>query len=218
MSVPAAAYGDFLCAIFDEWSRQDVGRVVIQFIDEAFRPLVGHEHVLCHHRETCGDVLVLEHNGDVYSCDHFVDAAHRIGNLRETPLIDLVQSAEQERFGLAKRDALPGQCRCCEFLAQCRGGCPKDRFLRTAEGEAGLNYLCEGFKHFFAHSRPALDQLASLWKAGRPIERLMELRRAADGDTRTRGVGPNEPCPCGSGRKHKKCCGGARGVTRGPSP
>ncbi|MEK7371280.1 MAG: anaerobic sulfatase maturase [candidate division NC10 bacterium] len=204
-SVPAEAYGAFLCAIFDEWVRQDVGRVTVQIFDEAARPACGLPHALCHFREECGDVPVVEHNGDFYSCDHFVDPAHRLGNLRETRLVDLVDSAPQLDFGRAKRQALPRYCRECDVLALCNGGCPKDRFIRTPDGEPGLNYLCAGFKRFFTHSRPHLERLAAVWRAGQPMERLMQEVRAAD-QSATRQAGRNDLCPCGSGRKYKKCC------------
>ena len=204
-SVPAEAYGAFLCAIFDEWVRQDVGRVTVQIFDEAARPACGLPHALCHFREECGDVPVVEHNGDFYSCDHFVDPAHRLGNLRETRLVDLVDSAPQLDFGRAKRQALPRYCRECDVLALCNGGCPKDRFIRTPDGEPGLNYLCAGFKRFFTHSRPHLERLAAVWRAGQPMERLMQEVRAAD-QSATRQAGRNALCPCGSGRKYKKCC------------
>ena len=204
-SVPAEAYGAFLCAIFDEWVRQDVGRVTVQLFDEAARPACGLPHALCHFREECGDVPVVEHNGDFYSCDHFVDPAHRLGNLRETRLVDLVDSAPQLDFGRAKRQALPRYCRECDVLALCNGGCPKDRFIRTPDGEPGLNYLCAGFKRFFTHSRPHLDRLAAVWRAGQPMERLMREVRAA-GQLAAQQAGRNALCPCGSGRKYKKCC------------
>ena len=204
-SVPAEAYGAFLCAIFDEWVRQDVGRVTVQIFDEAARPACGLPHALCHFREECGDVPVVEHNGDFYSCDHFVDPAHRLGNLRETRLVDLVDSAPQLDFGRAKRQALPRYCRECDVLALCNGGCPKDRFIWTPDGEPGLNYLCAGFKRFFTHSRPHLDRLAAVWRAGQPMERLMREVRAA-GQLAAQQAGRNALCPCGSGRKYKKCC------------
>ena len=204
-SVPALAYGEFLCAIFDEWVRQDVGRVTVQIFDEAARPACGLPHALCHFREECGDVPVVEHNGDFYSCDHFVEPAHRLGNLRETRLVDLVDSAPQLDFGRAKRQALPRYCRECDVLALCNGGCPKDRFIRTPDGEPGLNYLCAGFKRFFTHSRPHLDRLAAVWRAGQPMERLMREVRAAD-QSAAQQAGRNALCPCGSGRKYKKCC------------
>ncbi|MBI2561022.1 MAG: anaerobic sulfatase maturase [candidate division NC10 bacterium] len=206
-TVPAEAFGAFLCAVFDEWVRQDVGRIAIQTFDEAARPACGLEHALCIFRETCGDVPVLEHNGDFYACDHFVDPAHRFGNIRETPLGALLECAAQQAFGRAKRDARPRYCRECEVLALCNGGCPQDRFIRTPDGEAGLNYLCAGYKRFFTHSRPALARLAALWRTGQPPERLMDWARAADAEARVR-AGRNDPCPCGSGRKYKKCCFG----------
>ena len=206
-TVPAAAFGAFLCAVFDEWVCQDVGRIAIQMFDEAARPACGFEHALCIFRETCGDVPVLEHNGDFYACDHFVDPAHRFGNIRETPLAELLACAPQQAFGLAKRDALPRYCRECEVLALCNGGCPKDRFIQTPDGEDGLNYLCAGYKRFFLHSRPALTRLAALWRSGQPAARLMEWARAADARARA-AAGRNDPCPCGSGRKYKRCCFG----------
>ena len=206
-TVPAEAFGAFLCAVFDEWVRRDVGRIAIQMFDEAARPACGLEHALCIFRETCGDVPVLEHNGDFYACDHFVDPAHRFGNICETPLGELLACDAQARFGRAKRDALPRYCRECEVLALCNGGCPKDRFSRTPDGEAGQNYLCAGYKRFFVHSRPALEHLAALWRSGQPPERLMDWARAADAQARAQ-AGRNDPCPCGSGRKYKKCCFG----------
>jgi uncharacterized protein len=182
-----------------------VGRVTVQIFDEAARPACGLPHALCHFREECGDVPVVEHNGDFYACDHFVNPAHRLGNIRETPLATLLDSEPQIRFGQAKRETLPRYCRECEVLALCNGGCPKDRFIRTPDGEPGLNYLCAGFKRFFTHSRPALERLAAVWRAGQPMERLMQEMRAAD-QLAARQAGRNDPCPCGSGKKYKRCC------------
>lgn len=204
-TVPPEAYGRFLCAIFDEWVRQDIGRIVIQLFDEAMRPALGMEHALCLFRETCGDIPVIEHNGDFFSCDHFVDPEHYLGNIYETPLVEMLEDPEQREFGLKKWTALPRYCRECEVLAMCHGGCPKDRFVRTPEGEEGLNYLCAGWKRFFTHSRPYFQKLASLTQAGEPMERLMNAARLEDAGTSLR-AGRNVPCPCGSGRKYKRCC------------
>jgi len=207
-TVPAEAFGDFLSAIFDEWVRRDVGKVAIQMFDEAARPAAGMEHSLCIFRETCGDVPVVEHNGDFFSCDHFVDPGYRVGNIAETHLGDLVESPAQRAFGEAKRDSLPRYCRECEVRDMCNGGCPKDRFIPTPDGEAGLNYLCAGYKKFFIHSRPYLKRMVDIWNAGEPIEKLMEAVRAEDARGTAPQVGRNDPCPCGSGKKYKKCCGG----------
>ncbi len=204
-TVPAEPFGTFLCAIFDEWVRQDIGRITVQIFDEAVRPALGMEHALCIFRESCGDVVVVEHNGDFYSCDHFVDPEHRVGNIRETPLVEMLESTAQRDFGLAKRDKLPRYCRECEVRDMCNGGCPKDRFIRTPDGEEGLNYLCAGYKKFFIHSRPPLEKMASLWRAGEPLEKLMEIVRAEDLKTSPQ-AGRNDPCPCGSGKKYKRCC------------
>jgi uncharacterized protein len=192
----AEDYGAFLCKIFDEWIARDAGRIVVQTFEEAARPALGLEHSLCVFRETCGQIPVLEHNGDFFPCDHYVDREHRLGNIRETPLGELLDSPAQRAFGEAKRDALPRYCRECEALAMCHGGCPKYRFIRTPDGEPGLNYLCAGLKRFFLHSRA-------------PLARMAARERETASATRTAPgkAGRNDPCPCGSGLKYKKCCG-----------
>jgi serine-type anaerobic sulfatase-maturating enzyme len=214
-TVPAEAYGDFLCAIFEDWARNDIGRIAVQNYDEALRPFLGVEHALCIFRETCGDVVVVEHNGDFYSCDHFVDLDHRIGNIRETPFVEMLESPAQREFGRIKRDTLPLYCRRCDVLKACNGGCPKDRFTRTPDGEKGLNYLCAGLKRFFTFSRPYLERMASLMRSGEPLERLGYHMRSDD-TAAARQTGRNDPCPCGSGLKYKKCCLGKRSFEKSP--
>lgn len=204
-TVPPEAYGSFLSTVFDEWVRQDIGRIVIQTFDEALKAACGLDHALCIFRETCGDVAVLEHNGDFYACDHFVDAQHHLGNLHETSLVTMLESPALREFGDAKRAGLPRYCMECEVLSMCNGGCPKDRFMTTPDGEPGLNYLCAGFKRFFTHSRPYLLRLAELWHSGEPLEQMMPRIRAEEAKAAP-SAGRNDPCPCGSGRKYKKCC------------
>jgi uncharacterized protein len=172
------AIGAFLCRVFDRWIAADVGRVVIQTFDEALRPIHGVEHALCIHRETCGNVAVLERDGSLYACDHFVDPEHRIGSIAERSLADLASDPRMRAFGEAKRAALPCQCRTCDVLAFCNGGCPKDRFLTTDDGETGLNYLCAAYRRFFRHAAPELERLSAHMKAGR---RLREFRPAGPG-------------------------------------
>jgi len=203
-SVPALAWGDFLCNIFDEWMAQDIERVNVRMFEEAARTAFGQEHALCIFRETCGDVPVIEHNGDFFSCDHFVNTGHRLGNIRETPLVDLLESPAQRAFGRAKLDTLPRYCQGCDVRNMCHGGCPKDRILRTPEGEGGLNYLCAGYKRFFTHCRPFVAQLSALWR-WQSLEGQMMIPQASGVQAGPR-VGRNDPCPCGSGRKYKKCC------------
>ncbi len=206
LTAPAEALGDFLCAIFDEWLRRDIGRVKVQIFEEAIATAFGGEHGLCIFRKTCGDIPAVEHNGDFFPCDHFVDAEHRFGNINDTPLIELLEGPSQRAFGQAKLDGLPGFCKACDVLTMCNGGCPKDRFLRTPDGEGGLNYLCAGYKRFFAHCRPFVAELAALWR----MQRLEDQPMPAPGGTARPGAkaGRNDPCPCGSGRKYKKCCMG----------
>ena len=204
-TVPAGAFGTFLCTIFDEWIRQDIGRIIVQIFEEAARPVYGQDHSLCIFRKTCGDVPVVEHNGDFYACDHFVTPELRLGNIRETPLLELLESPAQRAFGRGKLEGLPRCCRECDVLSMCNGGCLKDRIVRTPDGEPGLNYLCAGYKRFFTHCRPQFLELAALRLAGQPPEHLMETVRTADAAGRPK-AGRNDPCPCGSGRKYKKCC------------
>ena len=184
LTVPADAWGDFLCSIFDEWKSQDIGQIKVQIFEEAARTAFGQEHSLCIFRPLCGDIPVVEHNGDFYSCDHFVDKKHHLGNIIETPLVELLESQAQRAFGKAKLDSLPRYCRECEVKAMCNGECPKNRFIQTLDGEAGLNYLCAGYKRFFSHCQPFISEVAAEWH-----------RQTQD-----------HPCPCGSGMKYKKCC------------
>ncbi len=165
---------------------------------------------LCIYRETCGDVPVVEHNGDFYSCDHYVLPEYKIGNIHDRPLAEMVEDPKQREFGQKKWTSLPKYCRECEVLSMCNGGCPKDRIIKTPDGEEGLNYLCAGLKGFFTHSKPYFQKFAELVEAGEPGEKLMEIVRAADAKSSVRQAGRNDPCPCGSGKKYKRCCGGAR--------
>jgi uncharacterized protein len=207
-TVPAEAFGDFLCTIFDEWLSQDIGRVKVQIFEEAIGTAFGQDHALCIFRKTCGDIPVIEHNGDFFSCDHFVDLTHCIGNIRETSLVELLESPSQKAFGQVKLDGLPLFCKVCEVLAMCNGGCPKDRFLRTADGEEGLNYLCAGYKRFFTYCRPFVAELSVLWQREHPEDQKLPTQDEAPKISAK--TGRNDPCPCGSGRKYKKCCLGKR--------
>ncbi len=201
-SVPSRAYGEFLSAIFDEWVRRDVGEMFVQFFDGVLAAYVRGHSSLCVLRPTCGEGVALEHNGDVYSCDHFVDRPYLLGNIMQTPIGELVRSEQQRAFGEAKSAALPAYCRECRFLFACNGECPKNRLLLTPDGEPGLNWLCEGLTHFFTHTDRRMRAMAALLESGRPAGDIMALiaQEAA-------GTGRNEPCPCGSGRKFKACCG-----------
>jgi uncharacterized protein len=203
-TVPSEAFGTFLCIIFDEWLARDIGKVKVQIFEEATRTAFGQEHTICIFKKICGGVPVVEHNGDFYSCDHFVDEEHHLGNIQEIPLVELLDGGEQKAFGQAKLDTLPRYCRECEVRDMCNGECPKNRFIKTPGGEEGLNYLCAGYKKFFLHCRPFVDEVAALWRR-QNIE-----KQKPPGDIRvsgvTSGIGRNDPCPCGSGKKYKNCC------------
>ncbi|MGE5579057.1 MAG: anaerobic sulfatase maturase [Bacillota bacterium] len=258
-SITPEGYGDFLCAVFDEWARNDIGRLEIQQVAEMALVWSGGTANLCWMAPTCGRVLIVEHDGAVYSCDHFVSPEHRIGYIGPSPagdaatslsgdiatstLGELVDSPVQRCFGEAKRDALPRQCRACAWLEVCNGGCPKDRFIRADAGdvdaarnmtgeravhvsgdgagggggvagmagvggrvaEPPLNYLCAGLRRFFAHAEQPLRRIIQLRRKGATPAAIMgELR--AEMQARWRGIGRNDPCPCGSGRKAKNCC------------
>ncbi|MCL7454444.1 MAG: anaerobic sulfatase maturase, partial [Anaerolineae bacterium] len=161
-SVKPKQYGAFLTGVFDEWVRRDVGRVYVQMFDSALAHWAGEPGGLCVFQETCGLALALEHNGDLYACDHFVEPDYLLGNILETPLIELVASEKQRLFGLAKRDTLPKYCRECEVRFACYGECPRNRFIKTPGGEDGLNYLCAGLRLFFQHVDEPMRIMAGL--------------------------------------------------------
>ena len=163
-TVSARAFGEFLCAIFDEWKTEDIGKVKVQIFEEALRTAFEMEHSLCVFKPVCGRVPVVEHNGDFYSCDHFVDPKYLIGNVQEKSLAEMLESPEQKAFGYAKLDSLPNYCLSCDVRSMCNGACPKDRFIETPDGKPGLNYLCEGYKLFFNHCKPFVEEVAKVWK------------------------------------------------------
>jgi uncharacterized protein len=163
-SVRPVDFGQFLSVIFDEWLERDIGRVKIQVFEEALRTAFNQEHTLCIFRKECGGVPAVEMNGDFYSCDHYVNDEHLIGNLTETSLTGLLDHPAQKAFGMAKRSTLPKYCLECEVLEMCNGECPKNRFITSPDGESGLNYLCEGYKYFFTHCRPFVSEVARVWR------------------------------------------------------
>lgn len=176
-SVSGVQYGRFLNQIFDEWIKRDVGKVFVQIFDVALSKWVGNQSGLCIFSETCGQALLLEHNGDLFSCDHFVEPKHKLGNITKTKLVDLVQSHSQHQFGIAKRDKLPKYCLECEVRFACNGGCPKNRILHTPDGEYGLNVLCDGYRAFFNHIDQPMRLMASLLKQHRPPAEIMSINK-----------------------------------------
>ena len=202
-SVSPEGYGRFLVDVFEEWVRRDVGEVYVQMFDTTLANWVGELPGMCVHCETCGLALALEHTGDVYSCDHFVEPRYLLGNITEHHLLELVASDQQRAFGRAKADTLPRYCRECDVRFVCHGGCPKDRFTTTPDGEPGLNYLCPSFKRFFGHVAAPMQEMAELLARGHAPSEI--TRSYADADARR---GRNEPCTCGSARKWKHCHGG----------
>jgi uncharacterized protein len=214
-SVPSEAWGRFLSAIFDEWIKRDVGTVFVQMFDAALASWVGAPAAMCIFAETCGNAVALEHNGDLYSCDHFVEPRHLLGNIRKVHMLELVDSNQQRLFGAAKRDSLPAYCRSCEVRFACHGECPKNRFISTPDGEPGLNYLCAGYKAFFTHIDRPMRMMADLLRRGRYADEVMSLlavdeAEAARAAKAFSATGRNDRCPCGSGQKFKRCHGATR--------
>jgi len=160
-SVDPDEYGYFLSKVWDEWQARDVGKVLVNFCETLVAQHMGQPSQICVHSEFCGKGVAVEHDGSVYSCDHYVYPSHRLGNVRDRSLGDMVFSPTQVRFGYAKSEGLPAYCRQCEFLGDCWGECPKNRLLRTPDGEAGLNYLCPGLKRFFRHAVPTARKMAA---------------------------------------------------------
>jgi uncharacterized protein len=173
-SVLPEEYGDFLIAIYEEWVRHDVGTVFVMNFEWALNAWIGNPSPVCVHARTCGHSVVIEHNGDVYACDHCVYPQYKLGNILSDTLRDMVAKSLQSGFGAAKETALPRWCRECEVLAACQGGCPKHRFEKTYHDEPGLHYLCTGYKKFFLHIRKYLRAMGALLENGLPASRVME--------------------------------------------
>jgi uncharacterized protein len=214
-SVLPEQFGRFLSVIYDEWVRNDVGKVFVQTFEAALRNWLGMgASGMCVFNETCGTGLAIEHNGDLYSCDHFVEPNYLLGNIQDTHMIELVASPQQLKFGQDKFDSLPQYCLDCDVRFACHGECPKNRFceaprspqggvgILTPDGEPGLNYLCAGFKDFFHHVDFPMKLMAGLIRRERGAAEVMAIL-----DRAFAGVGRNDPCPCGSGRKFKQCHG-----------
>jgi len=202
-SVLPDQFGSFLCDIFDEWVRHDVGTIFVQTFEATLSNWVGLGNSgLCVFNETCGTGLAIEHNGDLYSCDHFVEPKYLLGNIQDRHMIELVASPQQIKFGQDKRNTLPRYCLECEVRFACHGECPKNRFILTPDGEPGLNYLCAGFKEFFQHVDFPMKIMAGLLRRGREAKEVIEILNRT-----FKGVHRLDPCPCGSGRKFRQCHG-----------
>ncbi len=211
-SVRPGQFGRFLTGVFDAWIANDVGRVFVRDFDQALSAWVGAGATVCIYAKHCGRAVAIEHNGDLFSCDHFVDETHKLGNIHQVSIAKLANASSQEAFGLAKEQTLPACCRRCDYLFACNGACPKDRFLPEPDGSGMRNYLCEGYRIFFAHIAPFMKAMATEVSAGRPAAGVMQQLRAQRQATRQTSapsgapVRRNAPCPCGSGKKFKSCC------------
>ncbi len=206
-SVEPRQFGRFLCSIFDEWVCNDVGRAFVQLFDVSLESWSGMEASLCVFRKKCGAALAVEHSGDLYSCDHFVYPQNRLGNIMESSMAALAGSQQQRDFGDAKESTLPNYCRQCDVRFACNGECPKHRFLTAPDGEPGLNYLCAGYKMFFRHVDPYMRFMAAELAADRAPANVMRWIAAEQTRAALQKAGRNHPCPCGSGKKFKHCCG-----------
>lgn len=174
-SITPEDWGNFLCTIFYEWVRNDVGQYFIQIFDATLANWVGVDPGLCTMARSCGHAGVMEFNGDVYSCDHFVFPEYKLGNIRQNTLLEMMYSERQLEFGRMKQGSLPGQCRKCDYLFACNGGCPKDRFAQTVDGEPNLNYLCKGYHQYFKHVAPYMDYMKNELMSQRPPANVMKL-------------------------------------------
>lgn len=176
-SISPEQWGNFLCTIFDEWVRNDVGTYFIQLFDSTLANWVGEQPGVCTMAKTCGHAGVIEYNGDVYACDHYVFPEYKLGNIHTKTLTEMMYSQQEMDFGAAKQNTLPTQCKECEFLFACNGECPKNRFAKTLTGEPGLNYLCQGYYKFFNHVAPYMDFMKHELMEQRPPANVMEFAR-----------------------------------------
>ncbi len=202
-------WGNFLNRVFDRWRERDIGRIYVQHFDMMLGIVMGQPGTLCVHSEVCGRNVALEHNGDLYSCDHFVFPENHLGNIREIPVGQLVDQPFQQKFGTDKRDALTKACRRCRFLQYCWGGCPNHRHSLSPDGEPGHNRLCEGYMMFYRYTLPYFEAMAQCLRANRPARdyRLAMGQQSLQQNAAKTTPGRNDPCPCGSGKKYKKCHG-----------
>jgi uncharacterized protein len=205
-TVGAAQYGRFLIDVFEEWARHDVGDVFVSMFDTALAHWLGMDQVgLCVHARTCGDAVALEHNGDLYSCDHYVEPGYLLGNIADgRTMLELVNLPQQRAFGQAKLDTLPAYCRSCDVRFACNGGCPKDRFTTTPDGEPGLHYLCQGYQDFFRHVDAPMRVMADLVRRGRDATGIRDWYSARDARR-----SPDQPCTCANGKTWAACHGAA---------
>lgn len=174
-SITPEDWGNFLCTIFDEWVRNDVGTCFVQMFDATLANWVGVDPGLCTMARNCGHAGVMEYDGDVYSCDHFVFPEYKLGNIRQHTLLEMMYGEKQQEFARLKQGSLPGQCRKCDYLFACNGGCPKDRFAQTDEGEPNLNYLCKGYHQYFKHVKPYMEFMKGELLSGRSPANVMKL-------------------------------------------
>lgn len=174
-SITPKQWGNFLCTLFDEWVKNDVGQYFIQLFDSTLANWMGMQPSVCTLAKDCGHAAVMEHNGDLYSCDHFVFPEYKLGNIKTDTIISMMNSKRQIDFGKVKQGSLPRQCQMCEWLFACNGECPKNRFAKTSEGERGLNYLCAGYHQFFTHAAPAFDIMKKLLQMGRPAADIKNI-------------------------------------------
>ena len=175
-SVNPEQWGRFICGVYDEWVKADVGQIFVQLFDATLANWAGEPPGICSMSPTCGRAAVMEANGDVYSCDHFVFPEYRLGNIRQQSLTEMLYGDRQQQFGRSKRTSLPRQCRECRFLFACHGECPKNRFIKDRYGEDGLNYLCKGYRQFFAHVASDMDFMKAELDAGRSPANIMYSR------------------------------------------
>lgn len=206
-SVSSSDYGQFLSKVFDRWLQKDVGRIFVNMFDSVLSAWCGQPNGMCVLSPACGHALALEANGDVYNCDHYVYPEHKLGNIHHQSLKEMNNSAQAIKFGLDKQRKLTGQCQSCEFRFACHGGCPKHRFSTSQTGEALHNYFCEGYRHFFRHSAPTMRLMRDLIARGRAPSEAMFILHRQKAVVSEMAQGRNAPCPCGSGKKFKRCCG-----------
>jgi uncharacterized protein len=214
-SIGPEQWGHFLNKVFDRWlGKEDVGKIFVRDFDLMLSMVMGLPSSLCVNAKTCGREVAIEHNGDLYSCDHYVHNDYKLGNINQQSLTEMMDSEQQIKFGNDKCETLPQYCLDCDFLKYCWGACPKDRIKKTPQGESGLNYLCEGYKAFYSHTEPYFQKMAECLRMGYFAEDWNNLgalkeqaRHSKPLQKPDKKMGRNGPCLCGSGKKYKKCCG-----------